>query len=150
MIRVTVPRVGISVAYPSNWQMRSKRLNGVVGPITRFTVTSFPLRQSRPDPDFCARTLNDQWPATGVWMQLTEELDGASLKRLLRRVPPRPRRFRLLRSGAGGLCTRAVSGQLTFHERGRAFYLYYGVGTGASAASRRALVALFNSLRVGR
>ena len=147
--RAVLAQARISFTYASNWHVRTTRLNGVLGPTTRFTVTSFPLRQPRPDAAFCASTLNDQWPPTGAWVQLTEELDGASLKKLLRRIPPRPQRFRLAKSGAGGLCTGPVSGQLAFQERGRAFYLDYGVGASASPGTRRALLALIDSVRIG-
>ncbi|MFL5953125.1 MAG: hypothetical protein ACJ76I_03345 [Gaiellaceae bacterium] len=146
--RFTVPHARMSLEYPANWHITTRRLNGVIDPVTRFTVTSFTLRQSKPDADFCARTLGKQWPSNGAYVQVTEELDGASLKKMLRRVPPRPKRFSLASSGAGGLCTRPVSGQLMFHQLGRAFYIYYGVGSKASTPTRHAIVAILESLRI--
>ncbi len=148
--RFDVPGASMSLSYPLNWHISTRRLTGVIDPVTRFTVTSFPFRQSRPDTDFCARTLARRWPANGAYVQVAEELDGASLRKMLSRVPPRPRHFTLARSGAGGLCTGPVSGQLTFRERGRAFYVYYGVGRKASPATRCAVVAVLDSLRIRR
>jgi hypothetical protein len=148
--RFIVPHARMSVSYPANWHISTKRLNGVIDPVTRFTVTSFPLRQSKPGPGFCAPTLAKQWPPNGAYVQVTEELDGASLKKMLRRVPPRPKRFTLATSGAGGLCTEPVSGQLMFHQLGRAFYIYYGVGSRASTRTRRAVAAILDSLHINR
>jgi hypothetical protein len=148
--RFIVPHARMSLDYPANWHISTRRLNGVIDPVTRFTVTSFPLRQSKPDPDFCARTLGKQRPSNGAYVQVTEELDGASLKKMLRRVPPRPKRFTFASSGAGGLCTGPVSGQLMFHQLGRAFYIYYGVGSKASTRTRQAIVAILDSLRIMR
>ena len=95
-------------------------------------------------------TLQREWHVRGAYVQLAEERDGASRKRMLRRVPPRPRHFETHRQGAGGLCTPADSGQITFQERERAFYVYYGIGTRASPATRIAVRALLDSLRIGR
>ncbi len=148
--RFIVPHARMSLDYPANWHISTKRLNGVIDPVTRFTVTSFALRQSKPGRDFCARTLGKQWPSSGAYVQVTEELDGASLKTMLRRVPPRPKRFALASSGAGGLCIRPVSGQLMSHQLGRAFYIYYGVGSKASTRTRQAIMAILDSLRIMR
>jgi hypothetical protein len=69
---------------------------------------------------------------------------------MLRRVPPRPRPFATRLQGAGGLCTPADSGEITFQERERAFYVFYGIGKRASPAVRVAVRALLDSLRIGR
>ena len=38
---------------------------------------------------------------------------------------------------------------MTFRERGRAFYVFYGIGKRASAVTRRQVRALLDSLRIG-
>jgi hypothetical protein len=48
------------------------------------------------------------------------------------------------------LCTPADSGEITFQERGRAFYVFYGIAKRASSATRIAVRALLDSLRIGR
>jgi hypothetical protein len=103
----------------------------------------------RPSDGICSRTLQQQWHVEGAYVQLTEERDGASRKRMLGRVSPRPRHFQLRQRGAGGLCTPADSGEITFRERGRAFYVFYGIGKRATPAMRRQVRLLLDSLRIG-
>ena len=147
--RIVYARDRLSFVLPSGWHVTSARINGVVDPVTIFTATSFGLRHPRPSDGICSATLQRQWHVRGAYVQLSEERDGASRKRMLRRVPPRPQHFETRREGAGGLCTPADSGQITFHERGRAFYVYYGIGKRASSAMRIAVRALLDSLRIG-
>jgi hypothetical protein len=148
--RVTYPGDSLSVVLPPGWHVTSARINGVVDPVTIFTGTSFRLRHLQPSAGICSVTLQRQWHVRGAYVQLAEERDGASRKRMLRRVPPRPRHFTTRQAGSGGLCTPADSGQITFHERGRAFYVYYGIGARATPATRIAVRALLDSLRIGR
>jgi hypothetical protein len=148
--RVGYPGDLLSFVLPFGWHVTSARINGVVDPVTIFTATSFGLRHARPSGGICSVTLQRQWHVRGAYVQLAEERDGASRKRMLRRVPRRPRHFETRQEGAGGLCTPADSGQITFQERGRAFYVYYGIGRRASPATRIAVGALLDSLRIGR
>jgi len=131
------------------WHVTSARINGVLDPVTIFTATTFPLRHTRPSEGICSRTLQRQWRDNGAYVQLTEERDGASRKRMLRRVSPRPRHFALNARGSGGLCTPPDSGEITFRERGRAFYIFYGIGRRAPAKVRRQVRALLDSLWIG-
>jgi hypothetical protein len=148
--RVVYARDRLSFVLPLGWHVTAARINGVIDPVTIFTATSFRLRRPRPSGGICSTTLRRQWHVEGAYVQLAEERDGASRKRMLQRVPPRPPHFETRRQGAGGLCTPADSGQITFHERGRAFYVYYGIGKRASPATRIAVRALLESLRIGR
>jgi hypothetical protein len=148
--RIVYPGRRLSFLLPLGWHVTSARINGVLDPVTIFTATSFGLRDPRPSGGICSVTLQGQWHVRGGYVQLTEERDGASRKRMLRRVPPRPRHFETRRQGAGGLCTPADSGEITFQERGRAFYVFYGIGRRASPATRVAVRALLDSLRIGR
>jgi len=148
--RVVYPRDRLSFVLPSGWHVTAARINGVVDPVTIFTATTFRLRRPRPSGGICSVTLQRQWHVQGAYVQLTEERDGASRKRMLRRVPPRPGHFETRQGGAGGLCTPADSGEITFHERGRAFYVFYGIGKRALPATRIAVRALLDSLRIGR
>jgi hypothetical protein len=77
-----------------------------------------------------------------------EERDNASRKVMLRRVPHRPRQFRLTARGGGGPCTPPDSGQLVFQQGGRAFSVYYGFGRSGSRASRSQPAAILESLRI--
>jgi hypothetical protein len=147
--RITFRADRISIALPAGWHVTSAPINGVLDPVTIFTATTFPLRRPRPSEGICSRTLQQQWRDNGAYVQLTEERDGASRKRMLRRVPPRPRHFALDARGSGGLCTPPDSGEITFRERGRAFYIFYGIGRRASATTKRQVRALLDSLRIG-
>jgi hypothetical protein len=66
----------------------------------------------------------------------------------LRRVPRRPKHFALEAKGQGGLCTPADSGELSFQEKGRAFYVFYGFGPKASDSTRRTAVALLDNMQI--
>ena len=145
--RLTLPR-GISFVLPAGWHVTSARVNGVRDPVTVFTATSFPLRHQHPAPGFCSRTLQEQWRIDGAYVHLTEERDGASRRRMLPRTPGRPRHFRLDANGAGGLCTPPNSGELTFREHRRAFYVFYGFGTHASTVTHAKAMQLLDSLRI--
>lgn len=148
--RVTYPRDRLSIVLPGGWHVTSARINGVFDPVTIFTATSFPLRHPHPSEGICSVTLQRQWHLRGAYVQLAEERDGASKKRMMKRVPLRPRHFHTRREGAGGLCTPADSGEITFKERGRAFYVFYGIGKRASPTTRSAVRALLDSLRIER
>jgi hypothetical protein len=146
--RVTLVRARLSFALPPGWHFTTVRVNGVLDPVTLFTATSFRFRPSPASSGLCSRALQRQWHADGAYVQLAEERDGASLKTMLRRAPPRPRHVRLDATGAGGLCTRPDSGELTFRTKGRAFYVFYGIGRRASPATRAAAARLLDSLRI--
>ena len=150
--RISVPHHRVSVVVAGSWHMTYERVNGVVDPVTLFNASTFPLHV-RPDDQsgrsgVCSKLLQRAWRDDGAYVQLAEERDGASRKRMLRRVQRRPRHFELTARGAGGLCTPPNSGQIAFHEGGRAFYVFYGVGTKASRATRAEAAALLDSLRI--
>jgi hypothetical protein len=146
--RITLSRYDVSFVLPSAWHVTFLRVNGVADPVTLFTATTFPLNPRPASPGLCSKTLQRAWRPDGAYVQLTEELDGASRKRMLRRVPQRPRHFELNARGAGGLCTPADSGELVFKEGARAFYVFYGFGKKAPTATRAAASALLDSLRI--
>lgn len=146
--RITLSRDGLSFVLPAGWHVTFERINGVLDPVTLFTAATFPLRPQPSSTGLCSRTLRRAWRADGAYVHLTEERDGASRKRMLRRVPLRPRHFRLDARGAGGLCTPPNSGELAFQEGGRAFYLFYGFGPKVSRATRAAAAALLDGMRI--
>jgi len=133
---------------PTGWHLTFGRINGVVDPVTVFTVSTFRLRSARVSSGLCAAALQRAWRPDGAYVQLAEERDGASRKLMLRRVPPRPKHFRLNAQGGGGLCTPPDSGELVFQEKERAFYVYYGFGPKASSKVRAAAAALLDGMRI--
>jgi hypothetical protein len=150
--RVSVPHHRVSVFVPGSWHVTYERVNGVVDPVTLFNASTFPLHVRPTDQagrsGVCSKALQREWRADGAYVQLAEVRDAASRKRMLRRVPQRPRHFELAARGAGGLCTPPNSGQTSFQQGRRAFYVYYGIGTKASRATRAEAAALLDSLRI--
>jgi hypothetical protein len=141
-------RGGVSFQVPTGWQLTIGRINGVLDPVTVFTVSTFHLQRARLSSGTCSAALQRAWRADGAYVQLTEERDGASRNRMLRRVPLRPAHFVLGARGWGGLCTPADSGELFFQEKGRAFYVFYGFGPRASKAIRGRAIALLDNMRI--
>jgi hypothetical protein len=145
----TFTRDGIAIRVPSGWSLTLRRINGVTDPVTVFTVSSFRLHVSGSSSGgLCSHPLQRSWRADGGYVQLAEERDGASLRRMLRRVPARPKHFVLDAKGAGGLCTPPDSGELFFRQHGRAFYVFYGFGREAPARIRTQAVQLLDRLRI--
>jgi hypothetical protein len=145
---VRFDRDGVSIRVPQGWQLAIGRVNGVVDPVTVFTVSTFRLQLGISSPGLCSRALQRAWRADGAYVHLTEERDGASRKRMLRRIRPRPKSFVLDAKGAGGLCTPADSGEFVFQDKGRAFYVFYGFGRNASKLTRARAVALLDDMRI--
>ena len=151
-LRISLPQHRISVVVPGRWQMTYERVNGVGDPMTLFTASTFPVRVTQADQagatGICSKALRRAWRPGGAYVQLAEERDGVSRKLMLRRVPRRPRHFKLTASGWGGLCTPPDSGEILFQEGGRAFYVFYGIGAKASRATHAEAAALLDSLRI--
>lgn len=146
--RVILSGHGISFVLPATWHVTFQPVNAVTDPLTLFTATTYPFRPRATSTGLCSKSLRAAWRADGAYVHLVEELDGASRKRMLRRVPRRPRHFVLNAREAGGLCTPADSGELAFKQGGRAFYVFYGLGKRASGATRLAAAMLLDSLRI--
>ncbi len=141
-------RGGVSIIVPPRWHLTLRRVNGVFDPVTVFTVSTFQLRSATASRGICSRALQRAWRPDGAYVQLAEERDGASRRRMLHRVPQRPKHFRLDAKGGGGLCTPPDSGELIFQEKGRAFYIFYGFGRSASHASRAAAVRMLEQMQI--
>jgi hypothetical protein len=141
-------RAGVSFQVPRGWHLTLGRVNGVVDPVTVFTVSTFRLQLGRTSSGICSAALQRAWGADGAYVQLSEERDGASRKRMLGRVPLRPKHFVLDASGQGGLCTPPDSGGLSFQTGGRAFDVDYGFGPRASKATRARAAAMLDAMRI--
>jgi hypothetical protein len=150
--RINLSQHRVSVFVPSGWHVTYERVNGVIDPVTIFTASTFPLHvrttDQRGSSGVCSKTLQRAWRNDGAYVQLTEERDGASRKRMLRRVMQRPSHFKLTARGGGGLCTPPNSGEIPFQEGGRAFYVFYGIGPKASRATRAKAALLLDRLHI--
>jgi hypothetical protein len=125
-------RDGISFRVPRTWHLTLGRINGVTDPVTLFTASNFRLRPVPTSRGVCSSALQRAWRRDGAYVQLTEERDGASRKRMLRRVSTRPKHFKLDAKGRGGLCTPADSGELASRRKGER-----STSSMASVATRR-------------
>jgi len=146
--RAQFDRQGVSFQLSQGWHLTIGRINGVIDPVTVFTVSTFRLQRGRTATGVCSAALQRAWRADGAYVQLSEERDGASRKRMLRRVPLRPKHFVLNASGQGGLCTPPDSGGLSFQAGGRAFDVNYGFGPSASRATRVRARAMLDAMRI--
>jgi hypothetical protein len=146
---VQLNRSGVVVQVPTGWQLTHGRINNVVDPVTVFTISTFHIQKIPGSASgYCSVALQKAWRASGAYVQLTEERDGASRARMLKRVQRRPARFVLSAKGAGGLCTPADSGSLSFQEKGRAFSVYYGFGPKAPTATRAGAAAMLDAMKI--
>lgn len=139
----------ISIHYPANWHVTTRRLDDVVDPRTLFSVSTYKLPAGR---DSCDGTYGRGRPADGAFVLVKEVLDGASLRRSLPRLPARPRRFRLptRRTPGRAGCLRPPSLVYQFRVAKRAFYVWLSVGPDASHATRAAMGALLDGMRIAR
>src|SRR5216683_2810260 len=94
---LTLPDAKITVSYPFNWYVTTRRLDYVVDPHMLLAVASYviPLRTGAN----CDGTQGRGRPADGAFILLKEVLDRASLRRSLPRLPPRPTRFEVPSGG---------------------------------------------------
>ena len=137
----------IAVRYPANWHFTTRRLDNVFDPHTLFALSNYRLR--RGPVDDCDGTQARGQPADGAFVLVKEVLDGASLRRSLPRLSPRPEHFRLpIRGGAGCLPPPSIAYQ--FRVAKRAFYVWISVGRRASPQTRAALSRSLDGLWIAR
>jgi len=137
----------IAVRYPANWHFTTRRLDNVFDPHTLFALSNYRLR--RGPVDDCDGTRARGRPADGAFVLVKEVLDGASLRRSLPRLSPRPEHFRLpIRGGAGCLPRPSIAYQ--FRVAKRAFYVWISVGRRASPQTRAALSRSLDGLWIAR
>jgi hypothetical protein len=137
----------IAFRYPANWHLATHRLDEVLDPHTLFALSSYRLR-ARPLDD-CDGTRARGRPADGAFVLMKEVLDGASLRRSLPRLRPRPKRFRLPTHGRAG-CLPAASVAYPFRVAKRAFYLWISIGPRASGRTRAALARSLDGMWIAR
>ena len=140
----------ISFQYPSTWHVTTKPLSTGSKPDYRFAVATWPVRRTPRDTGPCLAGIRQQRPATGA-LAFIREVVGASRRRALRRVRPRPERFRLPTRADGDYgCLGQGSLLYIFKDKQRVFYLWMSVGPRASAETRRELSRILDSLEISR
>jgi hypothetical protein len=127
-------RSGIAVRYPAGWHVSRTPWTPVTDPVQRFVLYSGgSLPNTRLAPS-----------AHQVIAQLDEQIPPLPLD--LKAFPPRPRHFRLGPLGRMEGFDGKRWDEIVFRERGRAFYLFVGVGSAAQAKETQQLLAALDSL----
>jgi hypothetical protein len=141
-------RSGIEFEYPSRWFVTVRPLSNGVNPRYRFAVSTVRVRRTGADSGPCLPGIAQQLPDDAVLVYLREAL-GADRARSLRRMPPRPRGFRLPTRTDRSLCGFGPGGRwVPFKDAGRAFYLGVYVGSGAPASSVRLLGRMLDGMEI--
>jgi hypothetical protein len=135
-------QAGLSDRLPGGWRIVEARPTSVVDPRQLLTVATFPLRQSRPDPNCAPRTARAQMPADGALVQIVEYT-----RRLPARLPRRPPRLELPRRPVELECT-GLGYTVEFAEHGRRLQAVALVGARAGERRRQEILELLNGLRV--
>lgn len=145
LTEIAVPGAKLSLRYPANWYVTTRRLDYVVDPHTLVAVAAYVIPTDAGAK--CDGTQGRGRPADGAFVLIKELLDGASLKRSLPRPRPRPTHFRVPTAGRAG-CLPANSAVYQFRIAQRAFYVYVSVGPRATAATRRAVARVLDTMRI--
>ena len=142
---LTLPDAKITVTYPFNWYVTTRRLDYVVDPHTLLAVASYviPFRAGAN----CDGTQGRGRPADGAFILLKEDLDGTSLTRSLPRLSTRPIRFKVPSGGRAG-CLPPYSAVFQFRVASRAFYVYVSVGPRATKATRAAVARVLDTMKI--
>jgi hypothetical protein len=125
----------LRVIYPRNWHVTTRSLTAITQPVQRFAIYSGrrPRAIAAPRPN----------QVIGLVMEQTALAPGD----LLKDFPRRPTYFAL----SSPLSVEGFPGswgEIVFRDRGRAFYLFVGVGAQAQPQLPRLLAAL-DTLRIG-
>lgn len=140
---------GLGVRPPAGWHVITARLTRVLSPVQRLVVTSFALRQVRPNPGCAPTSAIRQLPLTGAFLFMFEY---TGLTRLthhdLLRFGKRPARFRLSPSTYEPYECMGLSYVILFRDAGRAFQVHVYLGAHATARTRTKLLSVLDTLKV--
>jgi hypothetical protein len=140
-----LPDAKITVSYPFNWYVTTRRLDYVVDPHTLVAVASYVI-PSRAGAN-CDGTDGRGRPADGAFILLKEVLDRTSLRRSLPRLPTRPIRFKVP-SGSRAGCLPPYSAVYQFRVASRAFYAYVSVGPRSTKSTRAAVARVLDTMKI--
>jgi hypothetical protein len=142
---LTLPDAKVTVSYPFNWYVTTRRLDYVSDPHTLLAVASYviPLRAGAS----CDGTQGRGRPANGAFILLKEVLDHSSLRRSLPRLEQRPTRFKVPSGGRAG-CLPPYSSVFQFRVASRAFYVFVSVGPRATKATRAAVARVLDTMKI--
>jgi hypothetical protein len=133
---------GLHLVHPSAWRLYPRALTQAISARDQIALGTFPLHQTRPDPNCTPATALRARPPSGGFIYLYEQ-EGLNRTQLAR-VPARPARLRLPRSSYQPYECMGPSWRVDFRDGGRAFTAHvYG-----PPQRRREALAILDSLRV--
>jgi hypothetical protein len=136
----------VTITVPAGWHVASRRLTSVASPVQRLVVTSFVLRQTRPDRGCGPTTAISEMPRTGAFLFLFE-YTGVSQQELAT-FPSRPSHFRLDPRSYRPYECYGMSYLIRFQDAGRELQAQIYLGSNATSRTRTMLLGVLDSLRV--
>jgi hypothetical protein len=140
-------RDGISFTYASDWFVTTKSLSNGADPDYRFAVASWRVHRTTRDQGPCLAGIASQRPPTGA-LVFVREYVGASRKRALPRLQPKPRHFRLPTRRDRDGCLGSGTTTHSFRQADRALILWISIGPKVSKETRTALRIVLSSLQI--
>jgi hypothetical protein len=119
---------GVTVRYPAGWRVRERALTQLTSPRQLLVVSSFAIRQRRPDPNCTPWTAIRELPSTGALLILLEEPLADNWPDAKAFFGRRPARFHLERLAAQVRECFGVSRELAFRSAGRGIYVVAYLG----------------------
>ena len=139
---------GISLSYPRGWHQYPRSLTRVAEPTQKLVITSFAVRQGRPDEGCRPKTVIEHMPADGAFIYIFEYRQYAGRTRQLARFPRRPKHIQLRERTRVEYECFGLSYGVPFRDRGRAFQAHVYLGSQATATTRARVLRTLDSLRV--
>jgi hypothetical protein len=137
---------GLTARIPPGWHVSRQPLTGVISPLQRLVVTSFIVHQRHPDGGCRPTTALREMPATGALLFMFE-YEGPT-HHDASREPARPPHFRLDPRTLLPYECMGRSYAVRFRDHGRVFQAHVFLGAHASAATRRRILGVLDSLKV--
>jgi hypothetical protein len=138
---------GLAARIPAGWHVTGRPLTGVASPLQRLVVSSFVVRQRSPDGGCRPSTALREMPADGALLFMFEY--RGPTRRDVRGWPRRPRRFVLDPRTLGTYECLGRSYMVRFADHRRVFQAHIYLGRHAGGATRRRILGVLDSLRVG-
>lgn len=139
---------GVAVRYPAGWRVDQRALTRLLSPRQLLVVSSFPIRQRRPDPNCTPSTAIKELPPTGVLLFLLEQPSAGN--RPSAHFSKRPARFHLEHQAAQGRECFGVTREIDFRSAGRDIYTFAYFGPKASSQGENLADRVLNSLKLKR
>jgi len=136
---------GVAIRYPAGWRVDQRPLTRLASPRQLLVVSSFPIRQRRPDPNCTPKTAISELPSAGALLFLLEH-PSAGNRPSDSFFAKRPARFHLENLAAQPLECFGMSREIDFQTAGRELYLLAYFGPKASRPTEQLADRTLDSL----